>query len=343
MIHHYLKPRTAPGDDGSWNIRDLLVAYQWPSGLPGRGRIAIIELGGAYLDSDTAAFCMANAVPVPNVAHVYLDGAAQTTMADDASSEVALDVQVAAAAYSVATGVPAEIMIFWTKDIATGVVAATAAGFDVCSISWGDDEAQWPEAEGQAMERAIEAATAAGMIVFVASGDNDSSDGGSTAANVDLPAGCPHAIACGGTSKTPHAEVVWNNNPGDASGSGTGGGFSTIFQPVPLWQIGAPHGPGRMVPDVAANADSETGYNIVVNGQPQIVGGTSAVAPLYAGLFAAFGEKLGWIGPALYLNALAFTDIIQGDNGLFRAGTGPDPCTGLGAPIGVRLAKQFAP
>jgi hypothetical protein len=65
------------------------------------------------------------------------------------------------------------------------------------------------------------------------------------------------------------------------------------------------------------------------------------VAPLYAGLFAAFGKKLGWIGPALWKNPLAFNDITVGDNGLFRAGIGPDPCTGLGSPIGTALAKVF--
>ena len=68
------------------------------------------------------------------------------------------------------------------------------------------------------------------------------------------------------------------------------------------------------------------------------IGGTSAVAPLYAGLFAAFGTKLGWVAPQLWLNHLCFNDISQGDNGAFRARIGPDPCTGLGSPIGSKLA-----
>jgi hypothetical protein len=78
-------------------------------------------------------------------------------------------------------------------------------------------------------------------------------------------------------------ETVWNDDPGNPQGSGTGGGFSELFSPMPAWQAGAPHGPGRMVPDVAANADPYTGYNVFVHGAQETIGGTSAVAPLYAG------------------------------------------------------------
>jgi subtilase family serine protease len=187
------------------------------------------------------------------------------------------------------------------------------------------------------------------MTVFAASGDNDSSDGGPTPANVDLPSSSPFIVGCGGTSKPRSGgeETVWNNDPGNPSGSGTGGGFSTLFVPMPAWQAGAPHGPGRMVPDVAANADVEFGYAIVVHSQTLAFGGTSAVAPLYAGLFAAFGRKLSLatpqtlVTPQLYLNQTCFTDIVTGDNGFYRAKVGPDPCTGLGSPIGQKLAALF--
>jgi subtilase family serine protease len=96
-----------------------------------------------------------------------------------------------------------------------------------------------------------------------------------------------------------------------------------------------------MVPDVAANADPNTGYNIVLHGAPATIGGTSAVAPLYAGLFASFGKKLGFVTPKMYLNQVCFNDITEGDNGAFRAGRGPDPCTGIGSPIGTKLAALF--
>jgi kumamolisin len=274
------------------------------------------------------------------VTDVSVDGTLNSPGVDpDSDGEVALDIQVAAAAFSVATGKPATIRMYWAGDIASAVRAATADGCDVCSISWGADEAQWGKAAAEDMEQAATSAVEAGMIVFAAAGDNDSSDGGPNAANVDTPASCPHVIACGGTRKTLSTETVWNNNPGRSNGEGTGGGFSTLFKPMPAWQLHAPHGSGRMVPDIAANADPETGYNIVLSGQISPIGGTSAVAPLYTGLFAAFGRKLGWVSPELWRDPLCFNDITIGDNGTFHAMHGPDACTGLGSPIASRLAS----
>jgi subtilase family serine protease len=98
-----------------------------------------------------------------------------------------------------------------------------------------------------------------------------------------------------------------------------------------------------MVPDLAANADPETGVKVVLNGQVEVFGGTSFVSPFYAGLIAACGKKRGLlmaegIGPLLWADHMAFNDITRGNNGKFRARVGPDPCTGLGSPIGTRIA-----
>jgi subtilase family serine protease len=322
-----------------WHVAALCKAYGWPTELPGRGLIAIVELGGGWMRQDLETFCKINNIPVPSITDVSVDQTHNSPGVDpDSDGEVALDLQVAAAAFSLATGKPATIRMYWASDIASGVRAATADGCDVCSISWGCDEALWGEPAALDMERAADSATEAGMAVFAAAGDNDSSDGGTNAANVDTPASCPHVIACGGTRKTPMSETVWNNNPGRSNGEGTGGGFSTLFKPMPSWQLHAPHGGGRMVPDIAANADPETGYNIVLSGQISPTGGTSAVAPLYAGLFAAFGRKPGWVLPELWRNPLCFNDITMGDNGTFHALHGPDACTGLGSPVAGRLA-----
>lgn len=326
---------------GPWTVPDLCKAYNWPSGLPGGGVIAIVELGGGWVQSDMDKFFGGLGQPVPHITDISVDGTKNTPTggANSPDGEVALDIEVAGAAYYVATGNAATIRVYWAQDIATAVRAATADGCDVCSISWGADEANWGAQAGDDMEQAATDATAAGMIVFAASGDNDSSDGGASPANVDLPASAPHVIGCGGTKKTPTTETVWNNDPGNTSGEGTGGGFSTLFKPMPPWQAGAPHGPGRMVPDVAANADPNTGYKITLHGQEETIGGTSAVAPLYAGLFASFGTKLGFVTPELWLNHLCFNDITSGDNGAYRARPGPDACTGLGSPIGTKLVQ----
>jgi kumamolisin len=97
-----------------------------------------------------------------------------------------------------------------------------------------------------------------------------------------------------------------------------------------------------MVPDVTGDADPNTGYTIVVHAAQTVVGGTSAVAPLYSGLFAAFGKKLGFVTPKLWQNQAAFSDITMGNNGIYSAAPGPDPCSGVGAPIGAKIAALFA-
>lgn len=353
-LHHYFKsksksPAPRTGNEVPFTIPNLCAAYNWPGingkpVAPGGGIIAIVELGGGWLQSDMTTFFQSIGQPLPSIVDVSVDGT-KNTPGNDADVEVALDIQVAAAAYYVATGKPATIRVYWSADIATAVAKAEADGCDVCSISWGADEANWGALACRAMDQAAAKAANAGMVTFAASGDNDASDGGGTPANVDCPSSCPHIIGCGGTTKTSNSEIVWNNdpNPNDPTGEGSGGGFSTVF-PVQSFQVGTPNPPqglGRMVPDCAANADPNTGYEIFVHGGWQTIGGTSAVAPLYAGLFASFGKKLGFVTPYFYSNLAEFTDVTQGGNGLYLAGTGPDPCTGVGAPIGFKLAALF--
>lgn len=337
-------PRAAAAT--AWNVPDLCSAYNWPSALPGGGVIAIVELGGGWVAPDIDSFFNSVGQPAPSVTDVSVDGT-RNTPNDDNDYEVALDIEVAGAAYYVATGKAATIRMYWSQDIGTAVAKAASDGCAVCSISWGADEANWGATAARQMESTAESAVAGGMIVFAASGDNDSSDGGPTPANVDCPSSCPHVVGCGGTRKTATEESVWNDNPGKTDGEGTGGGYSTIF-PVQSFQIGAPpapassaYGKGRMVPDVCADADPDTGYNIFVHGSATVVGGTSAVAPLYAGLFAAFGARLGFVTPTLWKNQKAFNDITVGSNGFYSAVVGPDPCSGIGSPIAAAIALLF--
>jgi len=339
-----LAARAAPGPAGSgWKLTDLLSAYSWPQNQPGGGVIAIIACFGGWRPEDVASFAATLGQPVADVTDVPIDAKNDPGSDDQGDLELALDIQVAAASYTYATGLPATIRVYWTPLLVKGIQAAAKDGCDVCSISWGASESKWSQSASLAVEAAAKSATDAGMLVLAASGDNDSSDGGPGNANVDLPSSCPHVIGCGGTRKTMIDESVWNANPGVADGQGTGGGFSQTFQPLPGWQIGAPNGPGRMVPDISANADPTTGYKIIISGNEATGAGTSAVPPLYAGLFAAFGRKLGFITDKLWSNPLCFNDITVGDNGMFRADRGPDPCTGLGSPNGTRIAGIFAP
>jgi kumamolisin len=363
ICHPYFKHRKPrdpkPADGGvaaaapetEWTVPNLCAAYNWPTGLEGGGIIGIVELGGGWVQSDINSYFQSIGQPVPSITDVSVDGTENTPNqagnAGEADYEVGLDIEVAAAAYYVATGKPATLRVYWSQDIGTAITKAAQDGCDVCSVSWGADEAQWGTSAAEQLESSAETATAGGMAIFGAAGDNDSGDGGPTPANVDCPSSCPHVVGCGGTSKTATSETVWNDNPGQTNGQGTGGGYSTIF-PVQSWQIGAPpapantqYGKGRMVPDVSANADPETGYVVFIHGSATVLGGTSAVAPLFAGLFAAFGKKLGWVTPTLWKNQGAFNDITVGGNGMYSAAVGPDPCSGIGSPIGPKIAALF--
>jgi len=169
-----------------------------------------------------------------------------------------------------------------------------------------------------------------------------------------MPDSAAHLEESGGAISS---EEVWNNRNGWA----TGGGVSEVFA-MPPWQAKAkvpkslnPGGKkGRGLPDVSADADGDSGYQIRVDGVDAVSGGTSAVAPLWAALIALINQKrgtpLGFVNPLLYnapANANAFRDITVGDNAAFtsskgyRAGAGWDPCTGLGSPNGTQLANTL--
>jgi len=325
-----------------FRVADLCAAYNFPTGLSGGGVIGILELGGGYTQTDLDLFAQINGLPQIVPTDVSVNGGSNSP-GSPADAEVLLDIQVAAAAYFYSTGQIPTIKMFFAPNADTSFAAvmnaAVAAGCDVLSISWGADEAAWDPNVANQVEAAAQTTTGSGCAIFAASGDNSSGDT-APGANVDMPSSCPHIIGCGGTTQTPFSAVVWGD--GTPNGMGTGGGFSSLFFPPPEWQVGIPPIAGsRMVPDVAANADPNTGYLVVINGQEVPIGGTSAVAPLYSGLFAALGQKLGFMTPTLYQNPGAFVDITQGSNGSFQAAPGPDPCTGLGVPDGTALAALF--
>lgn len=345
-------PPVPPSHPSAWTIPNLCKAYHWPTGLPGGGIIGILEMGGGWNPADVDRAFQAMGQPSPTIVDVSVDGRTNNAPGSDADGEVALDIQAAGCAYFMACGKPATIRMYWGSDMAACVARAATDGCAVFSISWGSSESNWAVGTGQgslaAMDAAAALAVAKGTVILAASGDNDADDGGG-AACVDGPASCPHVIACGGTSlpvggSGGGGEKVWNDTPGNPGGEGTGGGYSSVFA-FPTWQVGAPPPParlGRMVPDIAANADPATGLEIMLDGQVEVFGGTSFVAPFYAGLLAAISPTgLGLIAPLLWQHSEIFNDITQGENGVYNATTGPDPCTGLGSPIGTAIAALF--
>ncbi len=352
--------RPAAAVSQSYLPRQVAEIYSFPTDVNGSGEtIGILELGGGYTTTDIQKYFKNQNLTPPQVVAVSVDGGTNSpTNASGADSEVMLDIDVAA---SVAPG--AKMAVYFTPNTDQGFVdALTTAIHDtnnhpsVISISWGGPESNWTQQAIKALDDACQSAAALGVSITVACGDSGSTDGVSDGANhVDFPASSPHVLACGGTKITTSGttltnEVVWNDEA--QSGGATGGGVSTVF-PLPTWQQNANvsgatnSGNGRGLPDVAGDAAPATGYSIEVDGQTEVVGGTSAVAPLWAGLIALLNQKLGkpvgFLNPQIYplLGSSAFRDITQGSNGTYKAGVGWDACTGLGSPVGTALATKL--
>jgi len=330
--------------------------YNFPSGDGTGQTIAIIELGGGYVQADLDTYFKSLGLATPSITAVSVDaGSNQPGGAADA--EVMLDIEV-----SGALAPAAKFVVYFAANTDQGFYNAISQAAHsssqpatVMSISWGGPESSWSTASRNAMETALEDAAALGVTVTVAAGDDGSSDGVSSGQpTVDYPASSPSVLGCGGTrllgsGSTINSEVVWNETAGNEGA--TGGGVSAVFA-LPAWQAnaGVPAATGgfagRGVPDVAGDADPLTGYDVRVDGQSEVVGGTSAVAPLWAALVARLnqqlGHSLGAANAALYgIGEKAFRDITQGNNGSYTAGPGWDACTGLGSPNGQALLSAL--
>jgi kumamolisin len=345
-----------PGIGGvSFTPDKLANLYDFPAGCDGSGqKIAIIELGGGYRTADLKTYFARLGIKQPKVTAVSVDGAKNSPTGDPRGpdGEVMLDIEVAGV---IAPG--AQILVYFAPNTDRGFLDAIGTAIQatrapsVVSISWGAPEARWTEQAMTQFDRALQAAAVLGVTVCCASGDSGSTDGVNDGrAHVDFPASSPHVLACGGTrlearNGSISREVVWN-----AGGGATGGGISDVF-PLPSWQsstkVPASANPGgrrgRGVPDVAGNADPATGYQVRVDGQDAVFGGTSAVAPLWAALVARINQRLG--NPIGFLNPVVYGaggqttlhDITKGTNGAYKAARGWDACTGLGSPDGAKL------
>ncbi len=377
------QPVAAPrASDGSFSVPQLGKLYGFPSGLNGRGQcIGIIELndtdtagnatGTGFTVSDLDQYFKSVGLPTPTVVSVGVDGGANVPGKDPgADGEVALDIEVAGA---LAPG--AVIAVYFAPNTTAGFIDAvntaihdTARKPSVISISWGLSEDSAPKQFLDGMSQAFADAAAVGVTICCAAGDNGSADmdvsNWDRKPHVDFPSSIPYALGCGGTKLTGSgtkisSEVVWNEG---VNGGATGGGVSNQFsRPSYQSKAGVPKSPkgktGRGVPDIAADADPETGYQVIVGGKAYVFGGTSAVAPLWAGLLALINQRLAAKGgkPVGFLNTLLYSklasslnDITSGNNdingrlkGLYSAKRGWDGCTGMGTPNGAKLLKAL--
>jgi kumamolisin len=340
----------------SYTPVEVAALYGFPEGDGGGESVAIVELGGGYHLIDLAHYFAKQRLPMPTVIPVSVDHAVNRATGDPSGpdGEVVLDIEIIGS-----LAPKSRLGVYFAPNTEAGFVdAVTTAIHDrqlrpsVLSISWGAAEESWSGQALRALDAAFQDAAVLGVSVVVASGDGGPSDGlADGKEHVDFPASSPHVLACGGTTLVARhgaiaSETVWNDRATHGAG---GGGISHVF-PVPQWQRGLSvlrDGQRlalamRGVPDVAADADPLTGYDVRVDGYDAVIGGTSAVAPLWAGLVARINggaaTKLGYLNPLLYAHREVFHDIARGDNGDFDAAVGWDACTGLGSPIGRRVA-----
>ncbi len=343
----------AQATDQSYTPPQVAQIYSFPSDVNGAGEtVGILEFGGGFTPSDLQTYFQQLGQQTPSVTAVAVDGGTNSPGdPNGADGEVMLDIEVVG---SVAPG--AKIAVYFAPNTEQGFVdSVTTAVHDtanrpsILSISWGGPEDSWSQQTLTALDNALQSAAALGVSVTVACGDSGSTDG-ETGNHVDFPASSPHVLACGGTALVAangerSSETVWDDLA--QGGGATGGGVSAVFA-LPSWQANAKVPPpsgsagGRGVPDVAGDAAPATGYRVLVDGQSQVIGGTSAVAPLWAALLALVNQKrgsaAGFVNPALYQGGeSAFYDITSGNNGAFSAGPGWDACTGLGSPVGNLL------
>ena len=263
-----------------------------------------------------------------------------------------------------------------TADMLAGLRLAVS-GTDVALISFSLGEHYFTKAQVTQMHSILLGAAAHHVTVIAGSGDNggfsDADFGDTAVKEVSLPASDPLVLAAGGTTLNGNlsagfyiSETVWNGQAGLVLTSGaSGGGFSHLYA-RPAYQDGV-HGIStiRGVPDVAGEADQESGWAFVFTGGSKRwimpASGTSASASLWGGLMALADQyahhDLGFVNPAIYRIARsssyhqAFHDITTGSNivntppvgmGGYQAGPGWDPATGWGSPDAQVLVPLLA-
>lgn len=357
-----LTPRqSAPRSSRFFYATDMSSIYGITPRLTGpRTDIAILQLGGGYNTSDMEAYWDAiglSRTVRPKLYDISILGA-KNSPGQDADVEVVLDAQIVGGICPNSNlyihFAPNTLQGFYTA--ISSAVYNTVTPFRVISISWGLTEKRWGVKNLRAFDDLFRAAAERGITVCVASGDYGATNN-EVGLNVDFPASSPNVLSCGGTrlvcpnkrydSKT--IETVWQNTNNNGS---TGGGFSAVFA-RPAYQAQAHARPTRGVPDVAGCADPTTGWIIFFRGIFQTVGGTSAVAPMWAALIAniqqgtpgAGSTSSGFINPFLYSTVprapAMFYDVVRGNNGGYQATRGWDATTGWGSPNGLEILRQW--
>ena len=356
-MHGVRLPHASGFPAGSLSPAQVLTAYGFTKGqFAGASpvKIGIGSLGGGVVQQDIANAVAQWGMIAPKLTVRTVGGAKNDPVSDqDSNVENMLDLLLVSFTWWWLTGEAADVTVTFGPNATSGMELVTrdlvAAGVEVGSWSWGAAASEWNATERASFAKALSDAALANVCFCAASGDN-SVDDGTSAPSADYPCADPNVWAVGGTKLlvgsdgSRASESAWGD--GNAGDEGGGGGYDpTVAEPS--WQQGVvPTGRGRGVPDTAANADPNSGWQISANGSWTVVGGTSAASPFTAALIAvakavAKSAGKGVTTPAVYAaRATACNDITIGSNGDPSA-PGWDPATGLGTPHGAAFVAAI--
>ncbi|NRD76830.1 peptidase S53 [Bacillus sp. BRMEA1] len=358
-----VKPNVGSGPAGGYTPAELKGAYDISplasSGYTGSGQtVAVMELDG-YKATNVSTYSNYYGLGSLAPTNVYVDG--YSGAAGQGETEVELDIEVINA-----IAPKAQVVVYEGPNTDQGLIdtyqkIASDNKAKSISVSWGIGEQHISSATLNSLHTIFQQYAAQGQSIFAASGDNGAYDSGGATLEVDSPANDPYVTGVGGTklnlsNSSYGSESVWSNT---LNRTGGGGGLSQVYA-MPSFQSG----PGvqnsysngkRQVPDVSADADPSTGYSIYSTGSWTVVGGTSAAAPLWAGIaalnnqYAAANGKgsLGQANPTLYKafnttqTYTAYHDITTGKNLYYPATTGYDMASGIGTPDVYNLIRDI--
>ncbi len=207
----------------------------------------------------------------------------------------------------------------------------TANATKIINVSLGECETSAKsDGSAAAQDQIFQQAVAQGQTFSISTGDSGADECKNGGVTPSWPAASQYVVAVGGTTLDA-STTTWNG----ATVWVSAGGSSSTFEPQPSWQNGVAPGTTRGLPDIAYDADPNSGSKIIVNGATQQYGGTSLSAPLFAGTWARIiaikGSSVGFAAPLLYkLPGAAFHDITSGNNGGYTASVGYDLASGRG-------------
>lgn len=346
---HRIKSHTSPSHFSGFTPQQMQLAYGF-SQIPQQGEGQIIAIIDAYdnpnAEADLAVFNETFSLPACTTENgcftkVYANGSPPP--GDSGwGTEISLDIQWAHAIAPKAKILLVEAGDAYLNSLFKAIAVAVQKGASVISMSWGGNE--FPE------QTQFDAHFNIPNVSFIAAS-------GDYGTGTIYPSTSPYVIAVGGTSLFTDAA---GNYQSEKAWDGSGGGLSD-YETEPNYQTNfpLPKNPSKVrgVPDVAYNADPDTGvsvYDSYGEGGWIVVGGTSAGAPQWAALIAiaksATSQQIDVSNTTLYNAAkknyaLNYNDVTTGSNGscgyYCDARKGYDYVTGIGSPKSANLINTL--